>query len=1422
MADNRTTLLDEDGEPSDWIELRNPDPNPIRLGGWFLTDDPALPTKWRFPDRTLASGGHLVVFASGKDRTAPAPSFLHTNFRLDGGGDYLALVEPDGHSIATEFQPAYPPQYPDISYGTPVSVGPHNLLANSPVAVLVPTNAASLSSGWAHPDALPDNRWKTLHGLGLGFDATPAGPASGTNIALSGTVAQSSVGFGFGPEFAIDGDPDSFTHTTSDDNDSTWSLDLGGTFELSRILLRNRTSCCGSRLRDITVTLLGADGATTVWSSGLLNPENILGAPDVITIDFAELNLDAPLARIVRVHRTADPDLSGSGGTGNSDEGSVLSLGEVEVYGVTSISFAPFIRSDIADMMRGKTASAFVRIPFVLDAPETLRALALRLRYSDGIILHLNGQPVASRNAPAAPTWDSTATGSRSKTESLVFESIDLLASRALLRPGTNWLAFQILSAGAADTDLLLDAELVPDLGESAQPFAAYLERPTPGAANNVGWNLGRVADTRFSVDRGFQSAPFDLAITTATPEATLRYTLDGSLPDASNGTNYAGPIRIARTTTVRAVALRPNFRPSDVDTQTYLFPGDAVAQPPKPPGFPTSWAGVAGDYAMDPRITQAAAYTNRMIESLQSLPSLSIVTAADNLWGTTRGLYANPERNGVTWERPVSLEWLDPSGADTFQIDCGLRLQGGYFRQRGVTRKHSLRLLFKGEYGPGHLVRDLFHEFGAAREFDSLVLRAGANDGYAWDAARDTEQFIRDEFGHQLLRAMGQVSGHGRFVHVYLNGLYWGVYHLAERPAEDFSATYFGGQAEDWDAINAGDVKNGSLDAWNAFLAAMRTVATAADYQKLQGRNPDGSPNPAFTAHFDASNYIDYMLVNIWGGNWDWPNKNFWFAHDRTGRVPGFKFYLWDFENTMGNNLDRSPLNMVSPRSGVTAAWVAEPHDRLKKASADYRLEFADHVQRHFFNAGALSADALVNRYRDLATRIEPAIISETARWGDDHWNPPQDLTDWQRERDWLLHTYLPQRTAVVLAQLRNAGLYPRTAAPTLTPFSGPIAPDAAVIVTATASEIFFTTNGIDPRSPGGAAHPSANRMLLSSIPGTTTRTNGIAIPNEVTRLMIRSREGNDWSALVDAIYTPDVVPASPSNLVISEFNYRPANPTNTTETAVSTDRDDYEFVELLNIGPKAVDLAGARFQAGILFSFAPGTRLSPGERITVVSRIDAFRARYGPDARIAGAYDGRLANDGEEITLLDASGQVLRQFLYHDRAPWPSSANGDGYSLVLGQPGTNPDHAQARNWRSSVNRNGTPGGTDTTPFTGSALADSDGNGQADILDYAFGTVRGSPATGALARIETTDTASGPEPQFLISFPRNPAADDTRVMLEISDAVGGPWVDAGSVMEPAGEDRSMPGLAWLTYRDPNPVRGQSARFVRLSVLAGR
>src|SRR6185369_3647093 len=113
LAANATGITDEDGAHSDWIELQNQSAVAVNLAGWRLTDDPLNLAKWTFPATVMQPAQFLVVFASGQDRRTPGEE-LHTNFRLDANGEYLALVRPDG-SIANEF--LFGPQHQDVSFG---------------------------------------------------------------------------------------------------------------------------------------------------------------------------------------------------------------------------------------------------------------------------------------------------------------------------------------------------------------------------------------------------------------------------------------------------------------------------------------------------------------------------------------------------------------------------------------------------------------------------------------------------------------------------------------------------------------------------------------------------------------------------------------------------------------------------------------------------------------------------------------------------------------------------------------------------------------------------------------------------------------------------------------------------------------------------------------------------------------------------------------------------------------------------------------------------------------------------------------------------------------------------------------------------------------------------------------------------------
>jgi hypothetical protein len=428
---------------------------------------------------------------------------------------------------------------------------------------------------------------------------------------------------------------------------------------------------------------------------------------------------------------------------------------------------------------------------------------------------------------------------------------------------------------------------------------------------------LPQVSDTQFGHKRGFYNQPFDVSITTATPGAEIRFTLDGSKPATNHGQAYSGPIRIAATTVLRVAAFKSGFQPSNIDTQTYIFLDDVVRQDVAAAtnaGFPVRWGPVVPDYEMDQDVIGPAGrdkfggkYRASIQSDLLAIPTLALTATLNDLFGTN-GIYTLSTLNGDGQERPISAELIYPDGKPGFQIDAGIQMFGGAFRNYFYTKKHSFRLAFRGEYGSTKLRFPLYGP-GAASEFDTLVLRAIANDGWSWKDALSQPTYLRDTFARETIMAMGGVAAHGLFVHLYINGLYWGLYEIVERPDHSFAAGYFGGAKEDWDAINVTKPLNGDLEAWNALLKlAAAGLSTVEAYQRVQGNNPDGSRNPGYPVYLDIDHYIDYMILNFYVGNFDWPTSNYRLARHRSGSS-GFRF----LSGMPSTHLDSGWITMLS-----------------------------------------------------------------------------------------------------------------------------------------------------------------------------------------------------------------------------------------------------------------------------------------------------------------------------------------------------------------------------------------------------------------------------------------------------------------------------------------------------------------------------
>ena len=168
MAENEGTLSDEDGDVSDWVELFNTSTTDVNLVNWYLTDTATNLTQWMFPSVVIPAGGHLVVFASGKDR-AESGSELHTNFRLDPEGEYLGLIRPNLY-IEYDFAPEYPPQSADVSYGHENTGGVvvQHIVEGQSGRVLVPVVSNDVEAAW-NTIGYDDSTWASVP-TGIGYD----------------------------------------------------------------------------------------------------------------------------------------------------------------------------------------------------------------------------------------------------------------------------------------------------------------------------------------------------------------------------------------------------------------------------------------------------------------------------------------------------------------------------------------------------------------------------------------------------------------------------------------------------------------------------------------------------------------------------------------------------------------------------------------------------------------------------------------------------------------------------------------------------------------------------------------------------------------------------------------------------------------------------------------------------------------------------------------------------------------------------------------------------------------------------------------------------------------------------------------------------------------------------------------------------
>jgi len=952
-----------------------------------------------------------------------------------------------------------------------------------------------------------------------------------------------------------------------------------------------------------------------------------------------------------------------------------------------------------SDMATGAYTTLFLRRTFTVADPAEITGLKLGVEYDDGFIVWLNGERVAADNGPDNPTYDSIATGTHEADVGYV--AFELADPAGVLVAGENILAVQAFNLSPS-SDFKIDVELS---------------------------SFRRVADTKFSHDRGFYDAPFTCTVTTATPGATLAYTLNGSDPrdpEAAHVVFGTSPLavlidpastanRLINGATAPCVVLRAyafhadsGYTPTDVDTHTYLFLAQVPYQPDTMSGEDWIPGSVNPAYshkytwpqlddrpvasrlnaAMDPALAGDATYRNQVLAGLRALPAISIVTDYGHVFGNSHGIMHNSLNYGVDWERPGSVEMILTNGETAFQVDCGLRVSGAGSRDPRMKDKLSVSLRFKSQYGASKLNYALFPDT-FVDSFDKIRLRAGGNarfDKYGYEAV----QQIRDSFGRSTQKAMSGIGAHETWAHLYINGMYWGLYNPCEVPGDAMMASYFGGEKEDYDGVankrwytvmpTPPDINgmyrviDGDHLAWETLTALTNTdLSVSANYSQIKN-------------YLDVDRWIDYHIAQCWGMNIDWaPPTRKYIANCRTlrktrNRLPGdpqFTFFVWDYEVSM----DRVPASGVA--SNLQSEGIAHLH-RWLKDNRDYRVAFSDRIYKHMLRAdGALAPTVAANRYAGLANTVELPMVCEVARWGDASqtaMDGPALYNNWKSERDGLLANWIPQRTAYAFDDFKAEGLYPLIDPPEFHQEGAAISAGFKLTITnpnGSTGTLKYKTDGGDPRASGGG-----------NASGSATYSGAIALAR-TTQVKARVRKSSTtWSALQEAVFN---YTAHYPLIRLTEIHYNPLG------------GGEFEFLELKNIsGSTTVGLSGMSFDKGLRYTFAPGAELGPGKFAVLVRNLAAFTNRYrsvagSSDVDVFAAYRGKLDNGGERVRLVDTDGTVVTSVRYNDKAPWPEQADGDGFSLVFDGTG---DQDEPAKWRASNLIGGSPGYDDGAPY--------------------------------------------------------------------------------------------------------------------------
>jgi len=1451
MAVNESTLADADGDFSDWIEIHNPDGSPVSLGGYSLTDDSLNLTKWTFPAVTLNAGASIVVFASSKDRLNPATE-LHTNFKLSSSGEYLALVEPGGLVVVSQYSPSYPQQFADESFGFGTPVGSRVIditpTWNSPTNYAsVQVNGANSANLGASTDSLDAffNGSQLQYYMWFDFSSQlslipPSAAIESATLTWSGDISSTI----FGPatttsQLGIFPVPDSNKGINT--IASSYNTQLFPNYFAKNTPVSTYTAVPGQS----PATTWDIKSLIENWQTNPAAPQRgqmmIINSSQPMYMNWDVDGANKPTLK-ASITTTTDPDAESSlvyfdtptpGAPNSSGQQAGPVIGEVTQNPPPPNTGPLTITTRISGSANPvANITLFYRQDF--DAESSLPM------NDDGLTPDLlAGDNIYTADIPAS----AIAPGQMTRWRVVASDTNGAQSKEPPFRDPMD--SHQYFGTVGHDPTIVSNLNLLQWFVKN--PSSANTVTGTRGSVSYFGEFYDNVHFKRHGQSTGgFVKKSYNLDF-----NKTQRFLWSNDAPrvaDIDLLTNWADKSKvrhplaweIMRESGVNAhyaFTIRVEQNGEFFSTADFVEDGDDIF---------LERAGLNKDGALykvySNRLNKDQGDTgyagiekkNRKSENNNDLQAL--INGLD-LLGTGLNEYI---RDNIDIPKTVNM-----LAANSVIRNIDMHSKNWYiYRDTGQTNEWAI-LPWDLDLSQGRVWNSTNTYFDNRVYTDGLVVTGNS-------IRLVSHLFNNADTRSMIMRRIRTLSD--QFLQPESTPLAerWYERRLDEQAALIDDPLMLKSDAqrdfEKWGSWTQGNGAQVPFTSTHPDVESMAEAIVRWKTEYLPGRrneiynkqtvgNGGEIPNPQFgipstiqiplVRAGDASfSFVpsDDSLGLTWTGSvvnepFDtstWISGTTGVGYDRTS---GYQSLIGTDVNTeMMSNTSiyiRIPFNVDDPAAIKSLELRMQWDDGFVAFLNGNRLTADNNPAQITWNSAALNnheANAAIFDIYNVSSKLTSlrAGLNILAIQGLNQGIGSSDFIIRPELYGTLIDSALPSEPRLQFGTIEfspPSGNQNEEFVEILNPFA--IAVDLSN---------WQVTGGIEHTfAPGTVIAPSGTLYLSPDVntfrarPATPTGGEGHFIQGAFKghlssfseTLNLLDSQGN---LLTTTTYTGNPTNAQLS-LVISEVMYHPSG-------------DGLaEYIELINVSPTVtLDLTGVRFVEGIEFDFTGSaiTSLAPGQRALVVADLAAFTAAHGSGLPIAGVFanGSRFNNGGETIKLEDALNGTIREFRYNDAAPWPTEKE-IGYSIVLRNPNSIPDPDLAENWRASTLPGGNPGNSDVVPFPANPLGDDNGNGITDLVDYALGNDLGQGPIATSTSWQNYLINGVLESRLTMTYPVSIGADEVMLGIESSPDLAN-WSDASSLSEEVSRTAQGDGRTIVTTRFAPPIGTSSKQFLRL------